>query len=858
MPAIPGAGAESTATGAISNVAPSPRMRPFRTTTVRRRAFLLPALMTAGVLASAPAGAIVGGQPTDPDEYRWQVAVYTDTGDPVLNDRAMCGGTLIARAWVMTAAHCIYDSDNSRYIDSSRFTVRIGSHQRRSGGRVIRVSGLHPHPEYDPDLDVNDVALLRLAEPAPAGLGTVALPDEATHDRIAVVGTEATALGWGLTGIVHDRCRDDDNAAGCPAYSPVLREVNLPLLRAGSSDCSSGLDPNAEMCAGTPGRDTCSGDSGGPLLLRDGGTYYQIGITSSGNPECDGSRGGTYARVASFHDWIRQTIRTVQDPPTDPVRNAEVVTYAVAGMVGRGAAQAAVDAIGGRYRARASASAFTLAGKEMGALRAAADTGLSPGGPRQAALVLGAAALRRDADVDPDAVAALSAAGAASEAEGPDDVYAEARAWLDWRGVGSRDLLAGSVFNLDLSGDRSGIAPGAGGWSVWGEGAFNGFESESAGISLDGGVTSFHVGTDYRFGRWLLGMAVGRSKGKTDFRDPVAENSARSGGTVEMELLNVLPYVQWSPDGRGESLVWGTAGAGSGEAGLKREGYETGRGDIETFMIAGGARLPLAWRVGGWDVAAKADAFRVTSKTAALKTPDGAVQAVAGDKVHSLRLRGGAEFTKVRELSGGTVDSKLGLAGRLDDGYLGRGAGPGGPDVSERPSLGAEVGGSVEFTGVSGLTARLRGRYLAVRGPGVKKEWGASARVAYAPGGAGRGLAFSVAPEWGEAEGEAEAMWSDGSWPESIGSTGTREHRGWVPTGTRVRVDHGLNVRGSRVFMTPYTEARLTGEKVDRMRIGAKMEVLWRPGDRMALETFVESAGGVEPDRIMLRGRLDF
>ena len=862
MPAIPGVGGgpgvESAAAGAASNVAPPPRMRPFRIATARRRAFLLPALMTIGVLASAPAGAIVGGQPTDPVEYRWQVAVHTDTGDPTLNDRTLCGGTLIARTWVMTAAHCVYDGDNSRYVDSSRLTVRVGSHRRVSGGRVIRVSGLHPHPEYDPDLDVNDITLLRLAEPAPAGLGAVALPDEAVHDRIAVIGTEATALGWGLTGIVPARCRDDDNPVGCPDYSPVLREVNLPLRRAGSSYCSSGLDPNAEMCAGAPGRDTCSSDSGGPLLLRDGGTYYQIGITSSGNPECDGSRGGTYARVASFHDWIRQEIRTVEDSLTEPVRNAEVVTYAMANMVGRGAAQAAVDAIGGRYRARVSASspasAFTLAGRNMGALW----TGLSLGGPKQAALVLGTAALLLDADVGPDAVEALSAAGAASEAEGPDDVYAGARAWLDWRGVTSSDLLAGSAFNLDLSGDRSGSAPGAGGWSVWGEGAFNGFESESAGISFDGGVASFHVGTDYRSGRWLLGMAVGRSKGETDFRDSTAGNSVRSGGTVEMELLNVLPYVQWSPDGRGESLFWGTAGAGSGEAELKREGYETGRGDIETFMIAGGARLPLAWRVGGWDVAAKADAFRVTSKTEALKTPDGAVQAAAGDRAHSLRLRGGTEFTKARELPSGAVDLKLELAGRLDDGYLGRGAGPGGRMSSKKPSLGAEVGGSVEFTGVNGLTARLRGRYLAARSPGMRKEWGASARVVYAPAEAGRGLVFSVAPEWGEAEDEADAMWSDGAWPESAGSTGTREHRGWVPSGTRVRVDHRLNVRGRRVFMTPYTEARLVGESVERMRIGAKMEVLWRSEERTALETFVESAGGVEPDRVMLRGRLDF
>ena len=862
-PATPGAGGgpgvEGDAGGTIPNAAPTRGRDSFRIETARHRAFLPCGLVAAGLLASAPAGAIVGGQPTDPDEYRWQVLVFAETGNRETDRIGFCGGTLIARDWVMTAAHCL-DRPDGTYIDPSEVTVRVGSWRWESGGRVVPVSELHPHPDYDPDVDVNDIALLKLAESAPADLGAVAFPDEDTHRRIAVVGTEATALGWGVAGVVHERCLDDDedNDAGCPALSPVLREVDLPLLPAGLSSCSSNLDPDAEICAGgVPGRDTCFSDSGGPLLLEERGTYYQIGITSSGSPQCDGNRGGTYARVARFHDWIRQTTRIVEDSPNAPARNAEVVAHAVANMVGRGAAQAAVDAIGGRYRARVQgsspASAFTLAGRDMGALWAAADAGSNLGGPKRAAVVLGTAALLLGTAVDPDAVAAaLPAAGAASEAEGSGDVYAGVRAWLDWQGVTSSDLLAGSAFNLDLSGDRSGFVPGTGGWSVWGEGAFNGFGSESAGISLDGGVASFHVGTDYRSGRWLLGMAVGGSKGETDFRDPAAGSPVRSGGTVEMELLNVLPYVQWSPDGRGESLVWGTAGAGSGEAGLKREGRETGRGDIETFMIAGGARLPLAWRVGGWDVAAKGDVLRVTSKTEALKTPDGTVQAAAGDRAHSLRLRGGAEFAKARELPSGAVDLRLELAGRLDDGYLGRGAGPGGPD---EPSLGAEVGGSVEFTAVSGLTARLRGRYLAARGAGTRKEWGASARVAYAPGGAGRGPAFSVAPEWGEAESEAASTWSDGPWPESARA---REHRDWIPSGTRVRMEHRLDSRGSRVLMKPYAEAYLRGESVERMRIGAKMEVLWRPGERMALETSVESVGGVEPDRVMLRGRLDF
>ena len=1116
MPAIPrtgdGPGSEGAAAGTIANAAPTRGRDSFRIETARCRAFLLSGLMTAGLLASTPAGAIVGGQPTDPDEYRWQVLVFAETGNRETDRIGFCGGTLIARDWVMTAAHCLYHSDESRYVGPSEVTVRVGSWRWESGGRVVSVSELHPHPDYDPDLDVNDIALLKLAESAPVDLGAVVFPDEDTYQRIAVIGTEATALGWGVAGAVHERCRDDDddNDAGCPDYSPVLREVGLTLRSRSWSSCSAILDPDTEICAGgTPGRSTCFSDSGGPLLLEERGTYYQIGITSSGSPRCDGSRAGTYARVARFHDWIRRTTRigesfvvsmetpdpqpvvaaegsdavftvslapaagteirvpwrvvapaddtaaesedyrpangivtfaageteatirvravsdslsegtetfsvelgdpvaptasfpgapdtqlpvelgatttataaisasdlltvtlrsdsdtvlegeeasytvTLNHVPTadvtihyataagavnpaqpadfgtvrpagvfpggsitiaanstegtfripvlrdnvdddeetfqvavnvtggghpenpvvegnprtttivqgdDPHRNTVVVTHAVASMVGRGAARAAVDAISGRYRARASApaSSLKLAGRDIRALRETAGADFNSSDPGQAARALATAALLLDPDVAPGASAALSAAGTSFEEDGSDDVYAGTRRWLDWHGVTSRDLLAGSGFNLDFSGGDP--DPGTGGWSVWGEGAFNGFESENTGISLDGDVASFHVGTDYQFGEWLLGLAVGRNRGKADFRDSAVEDPARSKGTVEMELINVLPYLQWSPDGEGESLVWGTVGAGGGEAGLKREGYETGKGDLDTLMIAGGARMPLAWQVGGWDVAAKVDAFRATSKTEALRTPDGTVQTMAEDDAHSSRVRGGAEFAKTRELASGAVDLKLEFNGRLDGGHLAGDTGLGGSDTFGKSALGAEVGGSVEFTGENGLTAALRGRYLVARGTGVKKEWGASAGVAYAPGGTGRGLGFSVAPVWGEMKSDAGAMWSEGWWLESAGRSGSEhsESDGWMPTGTRMRVDYGLNVRGTRVFMKPYAEAYLTSGNVERMHIGVRMDMARRAGKRMVLETFIEGDGDAGPDRLMLRGKLGF
>lgn len=833
----------------------APKTRPVRVE-MAGRAFPRLGLMVAGLLLmAAPASAIVGGRTTDPNQWRWMVAVT----NPDIVDRAgLCGGTLVARDWVMTAAHCVYDSDNSRFVDASRLRVRVGSHRRTSGGEVIRVSRIHAHPSYDSVEDVYDVALLKLAASAPENLGVAAFPDLATHNRIAPLGTRATALGWGVAGVITPSCRADPSGAGCPTLSDFLREVDLPLR---SSPCGS-VDSRAEFCAGgEAGKDTCNSDSGGPLLVQDGGVWRQIGITSSGGPQCDGSRGGTYARVATFHEWIRETIGASSTARSGPARGSAIVTRAVANAVGRGAARAAVDAIGGRYRARASApaSSFVLAGRDLRSLRGRSGAGLDRADPGRAGRVVEAAAGLLGIEVDPR----LSTAASPPDGfrEGRTRAAAESRTVLDWRGVTPRDLLTGSSFHMRLSDGAPG--PGPGGLGLWGEGAFNGFESRNDGISLDGDVASLHLGADYRFDRWLFGLALGRSRGEVDFEDSTVADPAWGEGTVGVELTNVLPYLQWSPDGRGDRVVWGTVGVGRGEASLKRKAHADSTGDLETFMIAGGARMPLARQVAGWDLAIRADGLRVSSETEAMKTADGTVQASAGDEARSLRLRGGMEFTKTRALPNGAMDVNLSLAGRLDDGYLTGGDGLGGSDLLEKPSLGAEVGGGVEYTALGGLTATARGRYLAARPETAVEEWGVSARVAYAPAPAGRGPGFSVAPTWGAAEREADAAWNDERWWESVasarraGSGGS--NKGWTPTGVQVRVDHGVYLRGSRMLLTPWTEAGFEDGGLGRLRVGATMRMPRRSeGGGPALDTFIESGDGGKPTGVMLRGRVRF
>lgn len=70
---------------------------------------------------------------------------------------------------------------------------------------------------------------------------------------------------------------------------------------------------DTQICAGgESGRDSCNGDSGGPLMAtfrNDTGQWYVKGVVSFG-VRC-GLKGwpGVYTRVGSYLRWIRENVR---------------------------------------------------------------------------------------------------------------------------------------------------------------------------------------------------------------------------------------------------------------------------------------------------------------------------------------------------------------------------------------------------------------------------------------------------------------------------------------------------------------------------------------------------------------------
>ena len=79
------------------------------------------------------------------------------------------------------------------------------------------------------------------------------------------------------------------------------------------SDClrtQSNINTETQICAGDPGRDSCFGDSGGPLLAKtETDEVVQTGIVSFGSVRCGDGTPGIYTKVSAFTSWIESNLR---------------------------------------------------------------------------------------------------------------------------------------------------------------------------------------------------------------------------------------------------------------------------------------------------------------------------------------------------------------------------------------------------------------------------------------------------------------------------------------------------------------------------------------------------------------------
>lgn len=263
----------------------------------RFRKFLaLTCALAATVTLALPAGAAVstkiyyGNVVSTPNPYPWMTALLRSS---VTNgfDAQFCGGSLIDDNVVITAAHCVEDTLASEI----EVAVDVLSLDSIASGDRQEVTEIIIHPDWDTNTTENDIALLVLENGSVnSGITPMQLIGEGAY---LAAGTDVRALGWGEV--------ESGN------YPDALRMVDLDIATnpgAACGDYGGSYTPDSMLCATGASRsnikDTCSGDSGGPLFTTAGGSYRLVGLTSWGNDCGLADYPGIYTRLTSFLSWI--------------------------------------------------------------------------------------------------------------------------------------------------------------------------------------------------------------------------------------------------------------------------------------------------------------------------------------------------------------------------------------------------------------------------------------------------------------------------------------------------------------------------------------------------------------------------
>uniref|UniRef100_A0A8C8RUS6 Peptidase S1 domain-containing protein n=1 Tax=Pelusios castaneus TaxID=367368 RepID=A0A8C8RUS6_9SAUR len=222
---------------------------------------------------------IVGGYACEKGQP-WQAALFYD--------HLYCGGVLINKDWVLTAAHCRLPGV---------LTVRLGLYNLRQPDESEQrrtVSKLIPHPNYNSRTRDSDIMLIKLTTPVQFNNNVYPI---ALARSTASPGTICLVSGWGTT------------TSPIRSVPALLQCANLQIVSAGEcQNAYPGSVTDNMLCAGVAegGVDSCQGDSGGPLVC--GGTLQ--GIVSWGQEQCAQPRKpGVYTKISNYVNWIQATIQ---------------------------------------------------------------------------------------------------------------------------------------------------------------------------------------------------------------------------------------------------------------------------------------------------------------------------------------------------------------------------------------------------------------------------------------------------------------------------------------------------------------------------------------------------------------------
>eukprot|EP00541_Cyclophora_tenuis_P016416 CAMPEP_0116559890 /NCGR_PEP_ID=MMETSP0397-20121206/10664_1 /TAXON_ID=216820 /ORGANISM="Cyclophora tenuis, Strain ECT3854" /LENGTH=578 /DNA_ID=CAMNT_0004085743 /DNA_START=41 /DNA_END=1777 /DNA_ORIENTATION=- len=247
-----------------------------------------------GERRSAGRKLVVGGTNADPTRFPYYAILDVETPAGFF----FCGAVLVNDDILLTTAECT--TGFTSIFAAVNFTVEA---ETPTGFEYFReVTNVFVHPEFNATNNRNDLAVLKLELP----VNQVA-PISIRAQRVGN-GVEVTAVGFG------------ELAANTNNFPDILQEVEIVTIP--TQDCNARYAGTGvtvlnqrQVCALAPGRDTCNGDAGGPVVMK-GATVADdqlVFLTSFGIGCADENRPGIYVRLHHFAQFVDDALCDFSD-----------------------------------------------------------------------------------------------------------------------------------------------------------------------------------------------------------------------------------------------------------------------------------------------------------------------------------------------------------------------------------------------------------------------------------------------------------------------------------------------------------------------------------------------------------------
>ncbi|XP_040170265.1 uncharacterized protein LOC120904391 [Anopheles arabiensis] len=236
--------------------------------------------------------------PAKPKEFDHIAAIGWTNEDQSV--RWLCGGSLIWENFILTAAHCTVDDNNTPPDVARMLDLNIYSAKDDQNAVELKIINIIRHPNYLLPSTYYDIALMEVDTTKIVIPTCLWLEDEIRFPKLEAAGWGSTALGENGSEILLK-----------VEFAPVDKEECSTYYPKGDRKHRNGLMDH-QLCAGDDKTDACPGDSGGPLQVKlvKGNRLipFLVGVTSFGK-SCGSFLPGVYTKVSKFGAWIVETLQ---------------------------------------------------------------------------------------------------------------------------------------------------------------------------------------------------------------------------------------------------------------------------------------------------------------------------------------------------------------------------------------------------------------------------------------------------------------------------------------------------------------------------------------------------------------------